>query len=62
MLDHDCLCCCPAPAGFLMIYARAMHVKGNRRLAEELRKRAFEKLNAEKKDYYSQSLFLLALY
>ena len=51
-----------APAGFYMIYSRAMEIKGNHKLAVMLKKRAFKKINKEKANYYSCSLFLLALY
>ncbi len=51
-----------ACAGFYMIYSRAMAVIGKARLAQRLRDRAYEKINEEKPDYYSYSLFLLALY
>ena len=51
-----------APAGFYMIYSRAMELKGNHDLALRLKKRALKKINEEKANYYSCSLFLLALY
>ncbi len=51
-----------APAGFYMIYSRAMNTKGNIKLAQRLKHRAIEKINEEKDNYYSCSLFLLALY
>ncbi len=61
-LKDDYLSPDDAPAGFYMIYSRAMALKGNHDLAERLKKRAFEKINEEKANYYSCSLFLLALY
>ncbi len=61
-LKDDFLSPHDAPAGFYMIYARAMATRGNTDLAGQLKKRAFEKLVGEKANYYSFSLFLLALY
>ncbi len=50
-----------APAGFYMIYSRLMEFTGNHQLAKQLKQRALVKINEEKSNYYSCSLFLLAL-
>ncbi len=50
-----------APAGFFMVYSRLMELTGNHQLAKQLKQRALVKINEEKSNYYSCSLFLLAL-
>lgn len=49
-----------APAGFYAVYARAAEKSGLTALSRKLFKRAFEKATAEKNDYYSLTLLLLA--
>jgi endo-1,4-beta-D-glucanase Y len=49
-----------APAGFYAVYGRAAEKSGLKALSSSLFKRAFEKAAAEKNDYYSLTLFLLA--
>lgn len=62
MLKDDFTSSHDAPAGFYMIYSRAMALQGNTELARQLKQRAFEKIHEEKADYYSCNIFLLALY
>ncbi len=49
-----------APAGFYAVYACVADRMGKRKLSRELFERARKKLSAEKKNYYSFSLYLLA--
>lgn len=50
-----------APAGFYAVYARAAEKSGHEALGRQLFKEAFKKVAAERDDYYSMSLLLLAL-
>jgi len=50
-----------APAGFYAVYARAAEKSGHMALSQQLFKEAFKKVAAERDDYYSMSLLLLAL-
>lgn len=49
-----------APSGFYAVYARASEKVGNKTLSQKLFKEAAKKSAAEKDNYYSMSLFLLA--
>jgi len=59
-LANDSISMKPALAGFYAVYARAAERIGEKTLSEKLFKEAAEKLNYEKKDYYSFCLYLLA--
>lgn len=50
-----------APAGFYAIYARVAAKSNNKALSAQLIGEALKKNNAEKNDYFSKSLLLLAL-
>lgn len=50
----------PAPAGFYAVYARAAGIAGEKTASEKLFTEARAKLQEEKDDYYSHSLYLLA--
>lgn len=50
-----------APAGFYAVYARAAERSGDKALSRQLFKEAFKKVAAERDDYYSITLLLLAL-
>jgi len=49
-----------APAGFYAVFARGAERSGLKALSRELFRRAFEKATAEKDNYYSMTLLLLA--
>lgn len=51
-----------APSGFYAVYARAAEKIGRKDLGRLLLKKALEKAESEKDNYYSMSLLLLALY
>lgn len=59
-LVDDSISLNPAPAGFYAVYARAAKIMGKEALSEKLFKEAENKLKAEKDDYYSTTLYLLA--
>jgi endoglucanase len=59
-LDKDSVSLQPAPAGYYAVYALSAKRLGDEALSRKLLKEAREKLNDEKKAYYSFSLYLLA--
>ncbi|MDH4226925.1 MAG: glycosyl hydrolase family 8 [Deltaproteobacteria bacterium] len=59
-LKNDFLSLTPAPGGYYAVYALAALKKGDGTLYLKLKKEADKKLEAEKDDYYSLSLHLLA--
>jgi endoglucanase len=60
-LSKDTISLEDAPAGFYAVYARAAEKSGDRALSEQLFEEALKKVTAERDDYYSMTLFLLAL-
>jgi endoglucanase len=59
-LDKDSVSLHTAPAGYYAIYALSARRLGDDLLSKKLLKEAREKLNDDKKSYYSYSLYLLA--
>lgn len=59
-LERDSISITHSPAGFYAIYARAAERVGKNGLGRKLFKEAREKLQTEKKDYYSFTLYLMA--
>jgi endoglucanase len=60
-LSKDTISLEEAPAGFYAVYARAAEKSGDTALSEQLFEEALKKVTVERDDYYSMSLFLLAL-
>ncbi|HAK89627.1 MAG: hypothetical protein A2077_06190 [Nitrospirae bacterium GWC2_46_6] len=60
-LVKDNISLADAPAGFYAVYARAAEKMGNKALSRQLYREALKKTSSEKGDYYSMSLFLLAI-
>lgn len=61
-LEKDSFSLQSAPAGYYAIYALAAMKSGDNALSQKLLKEADEKIDKEKKDYYSFSLYLLAVH
>lgn len=59
-LKEDSFSLQSAPAGYYAIYALSAMKSGDNALSQKLFKEANEKINNDKKDYYSFSLYLLA--
>lgn len=60
-LDKDSISLTPSSAGFYAIYSLVAKKTGKVSLSEQLFKEAKEKLKHEKENYYSLSLYLLAI-